>query len=42
MESLLIIFGLTYVGTIALSNCFLNKTKELSGLKIISKYLRHH
>ena len=42
MESLLIIFGLTYVGTIALSDCFLNKTKEISGLKIISKYLRHH
>jgi hypothetical protein len=42
MESLVIIFGLTYVGTIALSSCFLNKTKQISGSKIISKYLRHH
>jgi hypothetical protein len=42
MESLVIIFGLTYVGTIALSSCFLNKTKQISGFKIISKYLRHH
>lgn len=42
MESLLIIFGLTYVGTVALSSCFLNKTKQISGFKVISKHLRHH